>query len=56
MTAKRIQTLAFGLMLVTLFTVYSATKDRPIQTSKLFVSLVLALVCYGLASWAAKKT
>mgnify|MGYP000962777378 CR=1 FL=1 len=55
MNAERINNFAFGLMIVTAFMVYSAAKDRPIQTSKLLVALLFSFICYGLTTWAARK-
>ena len=42
-------------MIVTAFSVYSASKDKPMQTSKLLVSLILALVCFGVIQFGREK-
>ena len=52
MNATRLKNFSFGFMLLTVFTVWRATHDKPMQTSKLVVALVLSFAAYGLISWA----
>lgn len=50
MNATRLKNFGFAMMLLTLFTVWRATRNKPMQTSKLVVALVLAGASYGLVS------
>ena len=54
MNAARLKNFGFVMMLLTVFSVWRATRDRPMQTSKLVVALVMAVSSYGLMHRAKK--
>lgn len=47
MTARRLQNVAFVLLIMSCMTIYGAAKTRPISTAKLLVALAMAGGCYG---------